>query len=381
MNAEIFAALKQLEKERGIPVDYMVDKITQALTAAYKKDRAGYTENISVELTEDGIRMYAQKEVVDDVFSPSTEIALEDARKIDATVQLGDLVNAEIQTQGFGRIAAQTAKQVIIQGIREAEHGMIYDAFSSKQHEILTGTVLRITPGSGDMTVRIGQGNDKIDAYLNAGEQVKGEVFHEGDIIRVYVVDVRRGTRGPQIIVSRTHPGLVKRLFELNVPEIEQGLVEVKSIAREAGSRTKLAVCATQENIDPVGACVGPRGGRVGAVVDELRGEKMDIVVWSEDPEQFIASALSPADVISVTVQPGTKACRVIVPDDQLSLAIGKEGQNARLAARLTGYKIDIKPASRADEPEPEQTPAEDEAAPAAEPEAETAPETPAEEA
>ena len=381
MNAEIFAALKQLEKERGIPVDYMVDKITQALTAAYKKDRAGYTENISVELTEDGIRMYAQKEVVDDVFSPSTEIALEDARKIDATVQLGDLVNAEIQTQGFGRIAAQTAKQVIIQGIREAEHGMIYDAFSSKQHEILTGTVLRITPGSGDMTVRIGQGNDKIDAYLNAGEQVKGEVFHEGDIIRVYVVDVRRGTRGPQIIVSRTHPGLVKRLFELNVPEIEQGLVEVKSIAREAGSRTKLAVCATQENIDPVGACVGPRGGRVGAVVDELRGEKMDIVVWSEDPEQFIASALSPADVISVTVQPGTKACRVIVPDDQLSLAIGKEGQNARLAARLTGYKIDIKPASRADEPEPEQTPEEAEAAPAAEPEAEAAPETPAEEA
>ena len=381
MNAEIFAALKQLEKERGIPVDYMVDKITQALTAAYKKDRAGYTENISVELTEDGIRMYAQKEVVDDVFSPSTEIALEDARKIDATVQLGDLVNAEIQTQGFGRIAAQTAKQVIIQGIREAEHGMIYDAFSSKQHEILTGTVLRITPGSGDMTVRIGQGNDKIDAYLNAGEQVKGEVFHEGDIIRVYVVDVRRGTRGPQIIVSRTHPGLVKRLFELNVPEIEQGLVEVKSIAREAGSRTKLAVCATQENIDPVGACVGPRGGRVGAVVDELRGEKMDIVVWSEDPEQFIASALSPADVISVTVQPGTKACRVIVPDDQLSLAIGKEGQNARLAARLTGYKIDIKPASRADEPEPEQTPAEEEAVPAAEPEAEAAPETPAEEA
>ena len=353
MNAEIFAALKQLEKERGIPVDYMVDKITQALTAAYKKDRDGYTENVSVELTEDGIRMYAQKEVVDDVFSPATEISLEEARKIDATVQLGDLVNADIQTKGFGRIAAQTAKQVIIQGIREAEHGMIYDSFSSKQHEILTGTVLRIMPDTGDMTVRIGQGSDKTDAFLNASEQVKGEVFHEGDIIRVYVVDVRRASRGPQIIVSRTHPGLVKRLFELNVPEIEQGLVEIKSTAREAGSRTKLAVHATADNIDPVGACVGPRGGRVGAVVDELRGEKMDIVVWSEDPEKFVASALSPADVISVTVQPGTKACRVIVPDDQLSLAIGKEGQNARLAARLTGYKIDIKPLSQANsEPE-----------------------------
>ena len=360
MNAEIYAALAQLDKERGIPQAYMMEKITQALVAAYKKDKTGYTDNVFVELTENDMRMYVQKEVVDGVITPATEISLEEARKINPRCELGDLVNVDVKTQNFGRIAAQTAKQVIIQGIREAERGMIFDSFSSKEHEILTGTVLRIEPQSGDMTIRIGTGNDRTDAYLAAGEQVKTEHFTEGDLIRVYVVEVRRSSRGPQVIVSRTHPGLVKRLFELNVPEIESGLVEIKSVAREAGSRTKLAVRATEENIDPVGACVGPRGGRVGAVVDELRGEKMDIVVWSEDPEQFVASALSPADVISVTMLPGTKACRVIVPDDQLSLAIGKEGQNARLAARLTGCKIDIKPASQAEEPETAAEPAEE---------------------
>ena len=351
MNAEIFAALAQLEKERGIPQSYMIDKITQALVAAYKKDKDGYTDNVFVEVEDNDMKMYVQKEVVDDVISPTTEISLDAARKINKHAQLGDLVNVDVKTQAFGRIAAQTAKQVIIQGIREAERGMIFDTFSSKEHEILTGTVLRVEPNSGDMTVRIGGGNDKTDAMLSKSEQARGETYREGDIIRVYVVEVRRSTRGPQVIVSRTHPGLVKRLFELEVPEIESGLVEIKSIAREAGSRTKLAVCATQPNIDPVGACVGTRGGRVGAVVDELHGEKMDIVVWSEDPEQFVASALSPADVVSVKVLPGSaKACRVIVPDDQLSLAIGKEGQNARLAARLTGFKIDIKPASQAAE-------------------------------
>ncbi len=351
MNAEIFAALAQLEKERGIPQSYMIEKITQALVAAYKKDKDGYTDNVFVEVVDGDMKMYVQKEVVDDVISPATEISLDAAQKIDKHAQLGDLVNVDVKTQAFGRIAAQTAKQVIIQGIREAERGMIFDAFSSKEHEILTGTVLRIEPNSGDMTVRIGGGSDKTDAMLAKSEQTRGESYREGDIIRVYVVEVRRSTRGPQVIVSRTHPGLVKRLFELEVPEIASGLVEVKSIAREAGSRTKLAVCATQPNIDPVGACVGTRGGRVGAVVDELHGEKMDIVVWSDDPGQFVASALSPADVVSVKVLPGSvKACRVIVPDDQLSLAIGKEGQNARLAARLTGFKIDIKPASQAAE-------------------------------
>ena len=315
MNAEIFAALAQLEKERGIPQSYMIEKITQALVAAYKKDKDGYTDNVFVEVKDDDMHMYVQKEVVDDVITPATEITLDAARKISKTAQLGDLVNVDVQTKAFGRIAAQTAKQVIIQGIREAERGMVFDTFSSKEHEILTGTVLRIEPATNDMTIRIGGGNDKTDAMLSASEQVRTEYYHEGDLIRVYVVEVRRSTRGPQVIVSRTHPGLVKRLFELEVPEIASGLVEIKSIAREAGSRTKIAVFASQDGIDPVGACVGTRGARVGAVVNELHGS--------------------------------TKACRVIVPDDQLSLAIGKEGQNARLAARLTGYKIDIKPASQ----------------------------------
>ena len=349
-SSEIFAALRQLERDRGIPVEYMTDRITQALLAAYKKDRVGYTDNVYVELNEKELKMYATKEVVDEVFTPATEIQLEAARKIDPHCELGDLVNEEIETQAFGRIAAQTAKQVIIQGIREAEHGMIYDKFSSKEHEILTATVSRIDNSTGDMYVRIGQGSDRTEARLALSEQVKGEHYREGDFIRVYVVEVRRSNRGPQIIVSRTHPGLVKRLFELNVPEIASGEVEIKSIAREAGSRTKLAVHAVDENLDPVGTCVGQRGARVAAVVDELHGEKMDIVVWDEDPAKFVAAALAPADVVSVTMVEGEKACRVIVPDDQLSLAIGKEGQNARLAARLTGHKIDIKPESQANE-------------------------------
>ena len=349
-STEIFAALRQLERERGIPVEYMSERITQALLAAYKKDRAGYTDNVFVDFNERGLRMYAQKEVVEEVITPATEIQLEAARKIEPRCEVGDLVNEEIQTQNFGRIAAQTAKQVIIQGIREAERGMVFDKFSSKEHEILTGTVSRIDPNSGDMSIRIGTGSDRTEAFLSSSEQVKGEFYHENDTIRVYVVEVRRSTRGPQVIVSRTHPGLVKRLFELNVPEIASGEVEIKSIAREAGSRTKLAVHAVDENLDPVGTCVGPRGGRVAAVVNELHGEKMDIVVWDEDPARFVAAALAPAEVVSVTMIEGEKACRVLVPDDQLSLAIGKEGQNARLAARLTGHKIDIKPASQAEE-------------------------------
>ncbi len=357
MNAEIFAALRQLEKERGIPVDYMVERITQALVAAYKKDKDGYTDNVFVELNEKSMKMYVQKEVVDEVYTPTTEITLEAARKIEKKAELGDLVNVEIKTQAFGRIAAQTAKQVIIQGIREAERGMIFESFSSKEHEILTGTVLRIAPDNGDITVRIGQGNDKTDALLAHGEQTPGEQFKEGDLIRVYVIEVRRSNRGPQVLVSRTHPALAKRLFELSVPGIGSGEVEIRAISREPGSRSKIAVYATEENIDPVGACVGARGARVAAVVNELQGEKMDIVVWSEDICAFVASALAPADVISVTQLATPKACRVIVPDDQLSLAIGKEGQNARLAARLTGCKIDIKPASQAEtieEAEPE---------------------------
>ncbi len=353
MNPELFEALAQLKRERGIDLDYMSDKIAAALSAAYKKNKEGYTGNVAVTLDWENkiMRMYVQKEVVEDVISPSAEITLEEARRISAGAELGDLVDVDIDVKNFGRIAAQTAKQVIIQGIREAERGAIFDSFSSKEHEILTGTVLRIEPRSGDMT--IGTGSDRTDGLLSATEQVRGEAYVEGDIIHVYVVEVRRSSRGPQILVSRTHPGLVKRLFELNVPEIESGQVEIKAISREAGSRTKLAVCATEPDVDPVGACIGPRRSRVGAVVDELHGEKMDIVAWSEDPAVFVASALAPADVISVRVLAGQKACRVVVPDDQLSLAIGREGQNARLAARLTGYKIDIRPASQAEE-EPE---------------------------
>ena len=347
MNAEIFAALRQLEKERGIPVDYMVEKITQALVAAYKKDRDGYTDNVYVELTEDAMRMYAQKEVVDEVITPATEVTLDAARKVDPHAQLGDLVNVEIKTQAFGRIAAQTAKQVIIQGIREAERGMVISEFESKEHEILNATVARIDPRSGSAYLDVVSGGEKSEAVLAASEQVRGEVLTEGQRLKVYLIEVRRGTRGPQVVVSRTHPGLVKRLFELEVPEIHSGIVEVKSIAREAGNRTKIAVVSHDENVDPIGACVGTRGARVANITGELNGEKIDIIKWNEDMAQFVSAALAPADVINATMQADNKSCRVIVPDDQLSLAIGKEGQNARLAAKLTGCKIDIAPESQ----------------------------------
>ena len=365
MNAEIMGALDQLEKEKGIPKEYMLDKITQALLAAYKKDHTGYTENVTVNIIDGEMKLFAQKEVVEEVQFPATEISIAEAQKYMPGAVEGDLVEVETKAKQFGRIAAQTAKGVIIQGIREAEREAAYGRFTSKSHEMLTGTVLRIDPVNGGITVRIGTGSDKMDAYLSQGEQVPGEEWVEGDTIRVYVVDVRKSSHGAQMMVSRTHPGLVKRLFELEVPEISDGTVEIRSIAREAGSRTKLAVWASDPNIDPVGTCVGPRGGRVGAVVDELGGEKMDIIKYSEDPAEFVAAALSPADVLQVITYPGTKNCRVIVPDDQLSLAIGKEGQNARLAARLTGYKIDIKSKTAAEELEEEEANAQPEEQPA----------------
>ena len=350
MNAEIMGALEQLEREKGIPKEYMEEKISQALLAAYKKDHSGYTDNVVIQLTDGELRMFVQKEAVEEVILPETEISLEEARKLVPDAVEGDVISVEVEAKQFGRIAAKTAKDVIIQGIREAERGVIFDKFNSKSQEMITGTVLRIEPGSGDMTIRIGNGTDRTNALLAAGEQVKGEYYYEGDAIRVYVVEVRRSNHGPQVIVSRTHPGLVRRLFELEVPEISDGTVEIKSIAREAGSRTKLAVWADDPDIDAVGTCVGIRGARVGAVVEELNGEKMDIIKWSEDPAEFVAAALSPADVVEVRTRTGSKNCRVVVPDDQLSLAIGKEGQNARLAARLTGFKIDIKPESAADD-------------------------------
>ena len=353
IGAEIFASLRDLEKIKGIPVEYMVERLKQALTNAYRKDREDHrdipAENVVVDLSEKGLSMHLVKTAVEEVEDTAIEIHIDAARNMNPNVQVGDAVIIPVDIQKFGRIAAQTAKQVVIQGIREAERGAIYESYSSKSQELLTGTVLRLDP-SVDIFVRIGQGNDQNDAVLRVSEQIPGETYSEGDHIRVYVLEVRRAARGPLVHVSRTHPNVVRRLFELETPEIADGQVEIRNIAREAGSRSKIAVRAAMDGIDPVGACVGPRGGRVGAVVEELHGEKIDIVVFSDDPCEYVKAALSPADVVSVALVPGQKACRVVVPDDQLSLAIGKEGQNARLAARLTGYKIDIKPASQADE-------------------------------
>ena len=337
---EIFAALAMLEKERGISQTFMMDKIVQALTTAYKRDHEG-VENVVVDVDEGKreLKMFVQKEVVDEVENPGTQMSLDDAKAISAKYNVGDIVNIPVDNIEFGRIAAGNGKQVIIQGLREAESGMVYDEYNSKQHEILTGVVTRIDPRTGNASLRIGTGTEATDAILLAGEQVKGETLIEGQRIKVYLVDVRRQSRGPQVVISRTHPGLVKRLFELEVPEIYDGTVEIRSIAREAGSRTKMAVWSNDEN-----------GQRVNSIVEELRGEKIDIIKYSDDPAEYIAAALAPADVVDVRLAEEGKACRVIVPDDQLSLAIGKEGQNARLAARLVGYKIDIKPESYREE-------------------------------
>ena len=320
MSKEIFNALELLEKEKGIPKDYMLEKISQALLTAYKRDHDGAAENVVIEpdLAKRELRMYVQKTVVEDVEDPEVEITVADAHDYVRSPQPGDVVNIEVR-------------------------------FTSNEHELVPALVSRIDNRNGNVILEIGSGAEKSEIVLPMGEQVRGEVLKEGDHIRVYVVEVKNDKNRPRVVISRTHPGLVKRLFELNVPEIRDGIVEIMSISREAGSRTKLAVWSQDEAIDPVGACVGPRGERVNAIVAELRGEKIDIVRYSEDPAEFIASALAPASVIRVDLLDETKACRVIVPDDQLSLAIGREGQNARLAVKLTGYKIDIKPLSQID--------------------------------
>jgi len=345
---EFFAAIHQIEEEKGIPSGYMMEKITQALIAAYKRDHEGVGDNVVVDANPERgeVRMFIKRDVVEVVDNPAMEISLESAREVLPNVELGDVTRQEIKVKNFGRIAAQTARQVIIQGIREAERSMIFDAFAGKEHEIMTGMVTRIDNRSGALFIRLTSGSEFTEALLSAGEQVRGETAREGDRLKVYVVEVRRATKGPQVLISRTHPGLVGRLFELEVPEIYDGTVEVRSIAREAGSRSKIAVWSEDPNVDPIGACVGPKGQRVAHIVSELHGEKVDIVKFSEDSAEYIAAALAPADVISVTTLDDGKSCRVVVPDDQLSLAIGKEGQNARLAARLTGFKIDIKPQS-----------------------------------
>ena len=349
MNAEFFDAVADIEKEKGIPREYMYEKIRQAMLTAFRKDTPDCEDNVEVILDEDKkkIEMVVKKTVVARVIDPYVEISEEAAHRISKRAKIGDVVSVPVETKQFGRIAAQAAKQVIIQGIREAERGMIFESFSSKEHEILTGVVTRIDPRTNAVSLRIGTGTESTEALLLAGEQVPGEELVEGQHVKVYVVDVRRSTRGPQILISRTHPGLVKRLFELEVPEIFDGTVEVKAISREAGARTKMAVWSKDPNVNPVSACIGEHGARVAAVVEKLGGEKIDIVKWSEDISEFISAALSPAKVVKVELLPGeTRSCRVTVPDQQLSLAIGNKGQNARLCARLTGYNIDIRPES-----------------------------------
>ena len=350
MNAEFFEAIEDIEKEKGIPRAYMYEKINQAMLTAFRRDNPECGDNVEIILDEEKkrIEMNLKKTVVEEVENPNLEIQLEAAKKLSRRVKVGDVIAIPVETKKFGRIAAGAAKQVIIQGIREAERGMIYEEFNSKEHEILTGVVSRIEPKTGAVSIRISSNSEYTEAMLSANERIKTEELKEGDRIKVYVVEVRNQGRGPQVLISRTHPGLVKRLFELEVPEIYDGTVEIKSIAREAGSRTKMAVWSADENVDPIGACVGPRGGRVATIVDELGGEKIDIVKYSENPEEYIAASLAPSEVVSVTMLEDGKSCRVVVPDNQLSLAIGKEGQNARLAAKLTGFKIDIKPASEA---------------------------------
>ena len=340
MNKEFILAVEELEKEKDISKDLLIDAIESALVSAYKKNY-GNSPNVRVNIdrVNGDIDVYMRKNVVsdEDVMDEYGELTLDEAREINENYEIGDVVELKITPRDFGRIAAQTAKQVVVQRIREAERGIIYDDFVNRQSEIATGIVQRIS----NETVFVNMG--RTEGILSANEQVPGETYEINSRVKVYIMDVKKTTKGPQVYLSRSHPGLVKRLFELQVPEIREGIVEIRSISREAGSRTKIAVSTADPDVDAVGACVGPRGSRVQAVVDELFGEKIDIINWNEDPCVFIENALSPSKVVSVAVDVEEKSAEVVVPDYQLSLAIGKEGQNARLAARLTGYKIDIK--------------------------------------
>jgi N utilization substance protein A len=342
MNQEFMQALEQIEKEKGISKEVLKEAIEAALVSAYKKN-FGSSQNVDVNIEDEtgDIKVFSKKTVVENPDSTLTEISLEDARNISPKAQLGDILEIEVTPKNFGRIAAQTAKQVVVQRIREAERGIIYEEFVNRENELVNGMIQRWE--KSNVMIDLG----RVEAVLPPGEQIPNEDYSPGSRIRVYIVEVKKTTKGPQIIVSRTHPGLVKRLFELEVPEIHSGLVQVKGIAREAGARTKIAVHSTDPNVDPVGACVGPKGVRVQSVVNELRGEKIDIIKWSNEIEEFIANSLSPAKVVSVTINEEQKAAQVVVKDYQLSLAIGKEGQNARLAAKITGWKIDIKSESQ----------------------------------
>jgi transcription termination factor NusA len=344
MNAEFFEALALLEKERKVSADYLLEKIKNAIVIAVKRDFGGQ-DNIIVDIDPEkqSFKVAIRKDVVEEVEDADTQMTLEEAQTYRSRAKIGSVIDIPLKTKDFGRIAAQTAKHVIRQGIREAERNQLCEELQSKQDEIITATVMRIDHKKGAAVLEIGNS----EAFLPKSEQVPDEDLFEGDKIKVYVVDVAVSDRGPKIMISRTHPGLVKRLFETEVPEIFDGTVEIKGVSREAGMRTKLAVYSKDENVDPRGACIGPRGARVAHIVEELGGEKIDIVLWNEDPTKYIAEALSPSDVVSVEItDEENRACRVTVPDHQLSLAIGNKGQNARLAARLTGYKIDIRPES-----------------------------------
>jgi N utilization substance protein A len=371
MNAELLRALDQIEEEKGISKDIIVEAIEAALLSAYKKNFGATAQNMRIEMDRrtGEMRAYQVRTIVEEVDDPTTQIALAQAREWDATAEAGEMVEVEVTPKDFGRIAAQTAKQVVVQRLREAERELVYKEFRDREGDIVTGIVQRIE--RKNVFLDLG----RIEAVLPPPEQIPREGYRQGERVKAYVVEVRQGTRGPQIVVSRTHPGLLKRLFEIEVPEVYEGIVEIKAIAREAGTRSKIAVASRDRNVDAVGACVGPKGSRVQAIVDELRGEKIDIVAWSPDVSQFAAAALSPAKVVRVEINEATKTALVIVPDHQLSLAIGREGQNARLAAKLTGWRIDIKSESQireieaqkifVDLPEEDQVPTEPAAAPA----------------
>ena len=370
MNAEFFEALDLIEKERGIPKAYMLEKVEAALISAYKRDKDG-NANVRVDIDPEKktVRMFQQLEVVEEVENPITQISLADAQAQNKRMKLGAILEVEVKTKNLRRLAALTAKQVIVQGIREAERANIVKEYESKREEIVTATVVRVDEMNGNVVLDTGTSN----ATLLLSEQIPGEHFAVGDRVKVYITEVSRETHGHIVTLSRRHPGLVKRMFELEVPEIYDGTVEIKAIAREAGARTKMAVWSKNPDVDPVGACIGAHGSRVEKIVEELGGEKIDIIRWSEDINEFISAALSPAKVVKVELLPGeTKSCRVTVPDHQLSLAIGNKGQNVRLCAHLTGYNIDIRPESGY-YGEEDETPAEQ---PAEAPAAETAPET-----
>ena len=342
-NEELFLALDLLEKEKGIPAEYMLDKIKKAISTACKNNYGNEDVDIDVDREKGVFNVYLRKEIVEEVEDPNRQYLLDKAKQVDPTACVGRFVRIKLDTKQFGRVAAQTARNIIRKGIRDSERGQMMEEFQSKHQELVSGLVERIDPRTGAISLRLG----KAEAVLPKNEQIGGENVKEGDYIKVYVVDVRETEKGPKAIISRTHPDLVKRMFETEVPEIYDGTVEIKAVSREAGSRTKLAVMSNDPAVDAVGACIGARDSRVSEIVDELGGEKIDIVEYSEEPKQFIAAALSPANVLSVELaEDGSRSCRVTVPDNQLSLAIGNKGQNARLAAKLTGWKIDIKPES-----------------------------------